>query len=176
MPSYFFAITPPEPTLGAIEAFRARWGHPHHNVEPHITVKPPFPWDDAPGALLDLLRPALAGLRPFAARLGAPARFGNAVLYLTVDSPDMHSLHLTTINVLAGAIPTAHEGHEYTPHLTLAVTRFGISPEALDRMEAEARAELAVFPAFDVTALRGYQRFGKDDRWQPLCDLPLGSL
>lgn len=175
MPSYFFAVAPPEPILGAIERFRARWGHPHHNVEPHVTIKPPFPWNGSPDSFLGTLRGALGGLGPFAARLGAPARFGAGVLYLTVESPGMKGLHLATI----AAVPTgagAHEGDAYTPHLTLAVTRFGISAEGLGRMETEARAELTAFPPFDVTALRCYHRTGKDDRWEPLCDLPLGSL
>jgi 2'-5' RNA ligase len=175
MTSYFFAVTPPEPTLRAIESFRARWGHPHHNVEPHMTIKPPFPWSDAPETFLAPLRPGLAALRPFTARLGAPARFGDAVLYLTVNSTGMKELHLATI----AAVPTNpadHDGESYTPHLTLAVTRFGISAEGLERMEAEARAELSAFAPFEVTALRCYHRAGKDDRWHPLCDLPLGPL
>lgn len=175
MPTYFLAVTPPEPTLGAIERFRARWGHPHHKVEPHITIKPPFPWVEDPETFLVPLRPALSGLRPFTARLGAPGRFGAGVLFLTVDSPGMKALHLATI----AAVPTGtgvHEGEAYTPHLTLAVTRFGISADGMDRMEAEARAELTAFPPFEVTALRCYHRTDKDSRWQPLCDLPLGPL
>lgn len=175
MTRYFCAVTPPEPILGAIERFRARWGHPHHNVEPHMTIKPPFPWSESPESFLAPLRPAVAGLRPFRARLGAPARFGAAVLYLTVDSPGMKGLHLATVSALPAG-PGAHEGQAFTPHLTLAVTRFGISAEGLDRMEEEARAELTAFPPFDVTALRCYHRSGNDDRWRPLCDLALGSL
>jgi len=171
---YFFAVVPPEPTLGAIEAFRTRWGNPHHNVEPHVTVKAPFEWDGSPEPFLAPARAACAALRPFAARLGAPARFGSAVLYLTVESPGLMLLHKAVAPLMPGDA-RGHEGDAYTPHLTLAVSRFGISAEGLDRMESEARTELP--PAsFTVTALRCYQREQKQDRWMPLCDLPLSPV
>jgi 2'-5' RNA ligase len=163
-----------------IEAFRARWGHPHHNVEPHATVKAPFPWDGDPEQLLTPVRSACAALAPFPARLGAPARFGGAgVLYLTVDSPGLHQLHLAVLEALSGLLPPrddAHEGEGYTPHLTLAVGRFGISPEAMDRMEQEARADLGALPPFAVGALRLYRRESREERWRPACDVPLGNL
>ncbi|HWI61386.1 MAG TPA: 2'-5' RNA ligase family protein [Symbiobacteriaceae bacterium] len=178
MSRYFFAVIPPEPAQSAIEAFRARWGHPHHNVEPHITVKAPFQWPGDPEAFLAPVRAVCAAHGPIKVRLGQPARFGDAVLFLTVESPLLKHLHIDVINgVPTPGDPLGHEGEGYTPHLTLAVTRFGISADGLDRMEAEARAELtAVTQQFFITALRCYHRQGKDDRWIPLCDLPLGSL
>lgn len=174
---YFLAVTPPPHLLNRIEAFRARWGHPHHNVEPHVTVKPPFQWpsDD----FLAPVQSACAGLQPFEVRLGAPARFGDAVLYLTVAAPALKPLHLAIIQALhpfVPADPRNHEGETYTPHLTLAVTRFGISPEGLDRMEAEVRQELADLPPFTVGAVRCYHRVGKDDRWERRCGLSLGRV
>lgn len=179
MSRYFFAVVPPEPTLGAIESFRARWGHPHHNVEPHITIKAPFQWPGDPETFLAPVRAACASQSPFKAKLGAPARFGDAVLYLGVCGPVIHQLHSVVVQALCPFAPADRHGHEgdaYTPHLTLAVTRFGISAVGLDYMEAEAREAFAYNPDFLVTHLRCYHREGKDDRWLPLCDLPLHSL
>jgi 2'-5' RNA ligase len=178
MPRYFLAVTPPEPQWSRIEALRVRWGSPHHAVEPHITVKIPFAWAPAPSAFLDPLRAVCAAHRPFAATLGAPARFaGGQVLYLTVESPELPAFHRAVAGALTAVAPLdsrGHEGEAYTPHLTLAVGRFGIDPAGLDAMEREATAELTGLPAFPVTSLRCYRRAGTNNRWQPLIDLPLG--
>lgn len=178
MPRFFFGVTPPEPQHGQIEAFRARWGHPHHQVEPHITVKIPFAWEGAPEGFLAPVRAACAATQPFTALLGAPARFaGGQVLYLSVRSPGLSALHRSVMEALAGLVPTdprGHEGEGYTPHLTLAVGRFGIDSAGLDRMELDAAAELGHLPPFDVTSLRCYHRTGADAPWEPLVDLPLG--
>jgi len=176
---YFFAVVPPEPTGSIIEAFRARWGHPHHNVEPHITVRPPFTWPEDPERILSPVRAACAGLSPLQARLGAPGRFAGGVLFLSVDSPGLTLLHRAVLQALDPLIPVEanrHAGGGYTPHLTLAVTRFGIDRDGLDRMEAEARNELSDLAPFTAAALRCYRRTGKDDRWEPWCDLFFGGL
>ena len=178
MPRFFFGIRPPEPQHGQIEAFCARWGHPHHKVEPHVTVKIPFAWEGAPEAFLAPVRSACAAVRPFTAALGAPARFpGGQVLYLSVNSPGLPVLHRSVMLALAGLVPVdprGHEGDGYTPHLTLAVGRFGLDAAGLHRMEQEAAAELGHLPAFPVTSLRCYHRSGPDDWWETFADLRLG--
>jgi len=174
--SFFLAVVPPEALGARIEAFRTRWGNPHHKVEPHITIKAPFPWTAEPEALLAPLGAVCSTMAPFEVRLGPSSRFAEArVLYLTVHSPALHQLHTGAVGALTGLVPVGgHEGEHYTPHLTLAVGRFGISPEGLDHMEREAAIELGGLPAFPVTALRCYRRAKAEERWQPMVDLPLG--
>lgn len=178
MPSFFLAVVPPEGLREQIEDFRGHWGHPHHNVEPHITVKAPFPWQREPEAFLAPLQEACLALKPFEAQLGAPSRFEQArVLYLAVQSPGMHRLHKAVLDAVAGPIPLnphGHEGEGYTPHLTLAVGRFGISSADLNLMEAEASRELCNLPPFQVAVLRCYRRDRAEERWQPMVDLSLG--
>lgn len=176
MPSFFLAVAPPTPLSARIEAFRTRWGNPHHNVEPHITIKAPFSWSAEPEVFLAPLQKACGALSPFEACSGAPARFSEAsVLYLAVHSQAIHHLHTVVVSALGDMVPAgSHEREPYTPHLTLAVGRFGISPENLARMEQEAVTELAHLPPFRVTALRCYRRTKAGERWQPLVDLPLG--
>ena len=179
MTRFFFAVVPPEPALSVIDALRARWGHPHQKVEPHITVKPPFPHEGQPERFLAPVRAALSGITPLQARLGDPARFGGAVLYLSVLCPGLQALHRAVLQALepfAPPDPRFHEGESYTPHLTLAGTRFGVSPGGLDRMEREAEGELSDLNPFTVSFLRCYRRDEKDGPWQPLCDLPFGGL
>lgn len=176
---FFFAAVPPEPARSTIESFRRRWGNPHHKVEPHITVKVPFYWAGPPESFLAPARAACAGVSMFEARLGAPARFGADVLYLTVAGAGLAHLHRAVCAALApmlAANPRAHEGEAYAAHLTLASTRFGIGPDDLSAMERAAADELCGFPPFPVTFVRCYRRQGKDGPWEPLCDLPLNPL
>lgn len=178
MPAFFLAVTPPAAVTAPVEALRARWGNPHHRVEPHITVKIPFPWAPDPEGFLAPVRAACAGVAPFEARLGAPSRFAEAgVLYLSVAAPGLKPLHLAVMRAFAGLVapdPRGHEGETYTPHLTLAVSRFGITAEGLETMEEEARSALAALPPFMVGALRCYRRERSADPWQPWLDIPLG--
>jgi 2'-5' RNA ligase len=175
---YFFAVSPPEPLSSKIDALRERWGHPHHRVQPHITVKAPFQWHEQPEAFLAPVRAACAAAAPFDIRLSGTGRFGEArVLYLTVDGDGLKPLHLAVISQLDGLLPAdarAHEGEGYSPHLTLAVARFGIDAAGMAEMEQAAQAELAELPAFAVRALRCYQWHPAKPAWAPLCDIPIG--
>lgn len=175
---YFCAVTPPEPLLGRIEAFRTRFGNPHHRVEPHVTVKVPFLHTADPAPWLEAARAACAGLRPFVLQFGAPDRFPEArVLYLTVSGEGLQQLHEAVLNALrpwAPPDPNGHEGPGFSPHLTLAAGRFGIDSAGLDRMEEAAREELAGLPPVEVRSLRCYRKRSGDSYWQPFADLPLG--
>ncbi|HEY3368054.1 MAG TPA: 2'-5' RNA ligase family protein [Symbiobacteriaceae bacterium] len=178
MSRYFFGVAPPTAMEARLEVFRGRWGHPHHDVEPHVTVKAPFVWNQEPALVLGPVRMACNGLLPFPVRLGAPARFPDAgVLFLSVESEGLPLLHRAVVEALAGLVEQDRRGHEgegYHPHLTLAVSRFGIDPAGLAAMEREAALELAGLEPFTVRSLRCYCRNGGRDRWEPLCDLPLG--
>lgn len=177
---YFFAVTPPEPLLGQIEAFRGRWGHPHHKVEPHVTIKAPFLWPGRPDEFLAPVRAVCRQMQPFQAQLGAPDRFvRNRVLFLTMTGQGLLPLYRAVGEALKGILPpdprTGGGGERFTPHLTLAAGRFGIDDEGLAAMEKEARQELVNLPPFAVTTLRCYRWQGSPGRWHTLCDLPLGS-
>jgi 2'-5' RNA ligase len=176
---YFFALTPPEPLRGQIEAFRMRWGSPHHKVEPHITVKAPFTWQEDPAVFIAAVQASLTEIAPFPVQLGDTGRFGGAVLYLTVSGPKLLDLHLRVVGAMEPWAPADRRGHEggsYTPHMTLAAARFGIDAARLAAMQAEAQAELTELPPFAATALRLYEKRPSDKAWQFLRDLPLGSV
>lgn len=177
MSRFFFGVVPPEYLQAPVELFRGRWGHPHHNVEPHVTVKSPFPWTADPAVLLAPVRRACAAQAPFSLRLGMPGRFPDAgVLYLAVEGAALHGLHRSILEALDGLVPRdprGHEGDGYHPHLTLAVMRFGIDAVGMDAMEREAADAFAGLEPFPVRALRCYRREKAEDRWQRCCDLPL---
>jgi 2'-5' RNA ligase len=175
---YFLGVVPPEPLLTRIEEFRGRWDHPHHHVEPHVTLKIPFAWDQDAMAFLAPVRWACREAGPFDIRLGPTARFPEArVLYLAVEGSGIRALHLTVLGALAPFVPAdplSHEGEGYSPHLTLAVGRFGIDSAGLDAMEEAARFEIARLPAFTVESLRCYRRERPEDPWETFSDIPLG--
>jgi 2'-5' RNA ligase len=173
---FFFAVTPDEPLRNQIELFRGRWGHPHHKVEPHITIKAPFLWQGDPVPVLQAAQYACQEIAPFDVLLGRPAQFPKShVLYLTVISKTIAQLHHRVVEAIAPLLPTdarGHEGMAFTPHLTLAAGRFGIDVAGLAEMERKAAIEL-VNLTFQVTALRCYRWGDADTRWQPYIDLPL---
>lgn len=176
---YFFAVNPPEPLLTQIDDFRGRWGHPHHKVEPHVTIKAPFVFPGRSEEFLAPVREVCRQIQPFEARLGAPGRFTRSrVLYLTMTGRGLAPLHRAVAGALQGIIPPdprARGPERFTPHLTLASGRFGIDEDGLDAMEAEARVELADLPPFIIRTLRCYRWEGSPGRWHTYCDLPLGS-
>jgi 2'-5' RNA ligase len=175
---YFFAVVPPEPQNSTIDALRERWGHPHHSVEPHITVKAPFEWHEQPESFLAPVSAACAAVEPFGVSLPGTGRFGeDRVLFLTVAGDGLKALHQAVISALEGLLradPRAHEGEDYSPHLTLAVGRFGIDAAGMADMERAAQAELADPGTFRVEALRCYAWHAVDHRWVPVCDIPIG--
>ncbi|MGE5674101.1 MAG: 2'-5' RNA ligase family protein [Mycobacterium leprae] len=178
MSRYFFAVTPPSPYKEQIDEVRGRWGHPHHPVEPHITAKAPFAWPDDPEQFLAPVRAACGQVAPFQAQLGPTGRFPNAgVLFLTPEGQGFTTLHLAVLHALAGLVPAdshGHEGEGYHPHLTLAVTRFGIDSEGMAAMARVAEQELTGLPPFRVEALTCYQMAAEEESWQVFCRLPLG--
>lgn len=177
MERFFFAVAPPDPLLTQIEALRARFGNPHHKVEPHITIKIPFTWEGDPERFLQPIREVCARIAPFAVQTGDTARFPQArVLYLTVTGEGLRRLHEGVAEALTGLVPVdsrSHEGPHYTPHLTLAAGRFGLDALKMEEMDQAARTALASLPPFTVTALQSYHWMGSPGRWERFADLPL---
>lgn len=175
---FFLAIAPPEPLLSRIEAFRTKWRNPHHKVEPHITLRPPFDWDGNPALLLQLARDGCRRARPFPLTLGPTGRFQRSrVLFLSVQAgPELPALERALTAALSSiSRPNGRSADlAFHPHLTLASGRFGIDDSGLDAMEQETASVLANLPPFTVARVRVY-RWGSDDhRWSRLEDLSLG--
>lgn len=180
MALYFMAVVPPEPLLSRIQDFRTLWGNPHHNVEPHITVKIPFRWNGPAESFVEPVREVCGALGPLALRLKAPGRFSSSrVLFLSVAGDGLQHLHLAVTSVLAELLPTDEGGRErseYHPHLTLAVGRFGIADDRLDAMEGDAITALADLPPFRVETVRIYRKLEGPQPWQHFSDIPLGLV
>jgi 2'-5' RNA ligase len=177
MARFFLAVAPPAPLLSEIDAFRGRWGHPHHKVEPHITIQPPFEWEGSPEPWLQAVYGALRQVAPFPVQIEGTGRFARSrVLFLTPKGEGLGRLHALVTGALADLLPPddrRRSGQGFHAHLTLAAGRFGITDERIDAMEAEARREPFAAAGFTATSLRAY-RWG-DRRWERFKDLPFGQ-
>jgi 2'-5' RNA ligase len=176
MTRFFLAVAPPAPLLEQIDEFRGRWGHPHHKVEPHITIRAPFEWDGSAEPWLEAVRGAIRQVAPFPVQFKGTGRFGSRVLFLTPVGEGLERLQSLVMAALVDRLPPddqRRQGQGFHGHLTLAAARFGITDERMEAMDVEAKGEPFATAPFTATALRAY-RWG-DGRWERFVDLPLGQ-
>lgn len=178
MVRFFLAVAPPAPLLDEIEAFRGRWGHPHHKVEPHITIQPPFLWEGRPEPWLEVAAKVVGQLKPFPVELEGTGRFARSrVLFLQPVGVGLERLQAAVTKAMVGILPD--EGRPQRPgfhgHITLAAGRFGITDERIDAMEAEAKREQFAAARFEVKSLQVYRWGPGEHRWSRFKDLPFGE-
>ncbi|QHJ69141.1 2'-5' RNA ligase family protein [Planococcus halotolerans] len=174
---YFIGVVPPESELEKLKEFRNQWPANRIDdlVEPHITLK-------AQGGLsadeswLENIKEAAAGFPGFPVQLGEPRFFGEDILYLSMDSPELQELHETLVKA-AGATPEQIEQYFeldlFVAHLTLAKTAYGLSREELKEMAAAASKELAPYPAFTIESIRIYRKSDGQQGYVKYMDVPL---
>ncbi|REJ10955.1 2'-5' RNA ligase family protein [Halobacillus trueperi] len=176
---HFIGLVPPEGFKEKVIHFQKMWtGNTITDVvEPHITLK-------AQGGLtpdrkwLDKVRETCLRTKPFRIQLGAPAFFGEDVLYLSVCSAELYGLHKQMVRVAAPTreqIDTYFELNHFVPHMTLAKTSHGLSKQDLIDMAPAADKEFRPFPAFEVNRVRVYEE-RSPNTYTKLEDLSLGSI
>jgi 2'-5' RNA ligase len=135
---------------------------------PHITViEPPLLSDDL--SWQSATRDVVAQNGPIPISVGGPRTFGDRVLYLAVDAPELHRLRRHLLDAIAptGDASRVGETHPYVPHLTLALARHGgFLPRhnTLDlfplHVDAFTATELTLFRRDDARdRYRSWQRF-----------------
>jgi 2'-5' RNA ligase len=175
---YAIVATPPEAYQRRIVAWRSRWlgDGERRAVEPHVTVKAQGGLTDDL-AWLDRVRAVCATFSAFVVALTGPAMFGDHVVYLGVESPGIVSLHRRLVEAVApppALIEQYFELDQYTPHLTLGQSEWGLAAKVLAEMRAEAARALSPFPTFNVAALRIYRETAPD-RYEILEEIRLAS-
>ena len=174
---YFIGIVPPEKELSKLKEFRNQWpaNRIDEMVEPHITLK-------AQGGLvedeswLDGVKQAAAEFPAFQIQLGEPRFFGEDILYLSMDSPELEQLHQVmaeTVGITPEHIDQYFEKDQFLAHMTLAKTAHGLSREELHEMAAAATLELGANPAFGVESIRVYRKAASQDGYSKYLDIPL---
>ncbi|PGA91065.1 2'-5' RNA ligase [Bacillus pseudomycoides] len=173
---FIIGIVPPETYLYKVQNFQRQWQNNHlvKVVEPHITVK-------AQGGLttdkkwLRKIEEVCKQTSPFTVCLERPEFFGNQVLFLSVNSPEIYKLHQRLVQAISPSndlIQRYMEMERYHPHLTLGQTYWGLTPEELKEMEKDAKERLTPYPEFTVNFLRIYQEI-KENKYQLYRDVAL---
>lgn len=174
---YFIGIVPPEDQLNKLKEFRNRWpaNRIDEIVEPHITLK-------AQGGLnedenwLAAVRRAAGDFPAFQIQLGEPRFFGEDVLYLSMDSPELEQLHRVLVHAV-GTLPEQIEQYfemdQFVAHLTLAKTAYGLSRSDLKEMKRMANEQLKPSFAFKVHSVRVYRKSALQQKYEKYMDIPL---
>ncbi|BCB03535.1 2'-5' RNA ligase family protein [Bacillus sp. KH172YL63] len=178
---YFIGIVPPPEYLERIEQFQGKWiAKP--GVEPHITLK-------AQGGLtpdekwMEAVQRVCEGFTPFPASLEEPKYFGDTILYLSVNSNNLHRLHQKIVQAISPTeeeIQQYFEGNDFVPHLTLGKEHYGrnitdgLSHQQLKEMENAAPLDLAPYPEFEVNFIRVYVLNLDKQKYEKYIDIPLG--
>jgi 2'-5' RNA ligase len=179
---YFIGIVPPGNYVERIEQFQRKWMS-RSGVEPHITLK-------AQGGLtpdrkwIDKVQMACGNITPFQLSLGKPKYFGDNILYLSVNSNELHLLHQKIVKEISPSdelINKYFELDDFVPHLTLGKEQYGgnistgLSKEDLKAMEELADKELTPYPAFEVNFIRVYELNVEKQRYDTFLDITLGN-
>ncbi|NMB19675.1 MAG: hypothetical protein GX979_02295 [Firmicutes bacterium] len=156
---YFLGIRLPKELEETCERYRRAFKAP--KTVAHLTVVPPFEWEQPAGELFKLLAEALEETKPFAVTGAGVGSFGNRVLFINVNlTPELEAMQkaLTLCLKTAGV---SVDNRPYHPHVTLA-TR--LTAEEFSRYSRE----LADFhPEIDfVCSSLSIFEFTKERRWK----------
>lgn len=173
---YFIGIVTPDEYIKRTIEFQRQWGNNAltNVVEPHITIK-------AQGGLtsdkdwLDQVMKVCEDFPPFKVSLNKPKFFGESVLFLNVESTEIHNLHNKLVQAISPSedlIKKYLELENYVPHLTLGQSKYGLSVEELDDMAKKAENVLIPYPTFKVNFLRVYQEI-EPNKYIRYMDIPL---
>ncbi|MET1031738.1 2'-5' RNA ligase family protein [Domibacillus tundrae] len=171
---YFIGIVPPEEYMERIEHFQRKWMN-HLGVEPHITLK-------AQGGLtpdkewIDKVKEVCENFKPFQLSLDNPMYFGDTILYLSVNSNDLHHLHREIVEAISPSddlIKKYFELDDFVPHLTLGKEQYGLSKNELKEMAKLAEKKLTPYPNFEVTFIRIYESNNETQRYEKYLDVSL---
>ncbi len=170
---YFIAIVPPDNYKKEIIKFQNQWISV--NQEPHITVK-------AQGGLnsdttwLEDIKKVCNNFQSFYLSITEPTFFGKSVLFQGVESKEVFELHHKLVKSVAPSedlIKRYFELGDFTPHLTLGQTNWGLTEKDLEAMSNKAKTQLRPYhPTFEVNYIRVYKEV-EPNRYDVFLDIPL---
>ena len=162
----FVGIRLPKDLEATCEAYRRSFKAP--KTIAHLTVVPPFVWEDSPENLLRLLASGLKESAPFQVTGSGIGSFGQRVLFINVNlTPELEGMQ-RALSLCLKSKGVAIDTRPYHPHITLA-TR--LSSQEFNRY----RRELDGFHpevAFTCSHLSIFE-FTEERRWQESWSLPL---
>ncbi|MCJ7842509.1 2'-5' RNA ligase family protein [Lederbergia sp. NSJ-179] len=172
---FFIGIVPSiEYKLKIIE-FQQRWKNNiiTEAVEPHITLKaqggltPDIKW-------ISKVKEVCSQFQSFQISLSKPMFFGDDVVYLSVNSKELYTLHNRIVRKISPTndlIKKYFELDDFVPHLTLGQTYYGLTKHELRDMAKLAKKELSPFPTFAVSFIRVYKEI-ETNKYEKYLDIP----
>ncbi|RDI45691.1 2'-5' RNA ligase family protein [Falsibacillus pallidus] len=175
---YFIGIQPPRDYAEKIVHLQKLWKNNRlpEVVEPHVTVKAQSGLS-ADLAWVPSIKEVCQQTSPFKITLGEPAYYAQDVLYLRVESPQLTNLHLRLVEAISPPeelIKRYFERENYSPHLTIGQTYWGMSYEELQEMEQKAKDVLAPFPTFEVQHVQIYEEY-ETNKYRKFLEIPLAT-
>ncbi len=158
---YFIGIVPPPEYGNQIMAFQRKWlsNRLPNIIEPHITVKSQAGLNDDM-TWLDSIRTVCNSFKGFSLTLTKPNSFGETVVYISVESPEIYKLHSQLVKAVSSDPESSNRYFEldrFTPHLTLGTIEFGMSEIELREMKDLAEQALPRIPTFKAKFVRVYK-------------------
>ncbi|WP_394173887.1 2'-5' RNA ligase family protein [Guptibacillus hwajinpoensis] len=173
---FFIGILPPLHITNEISSFRKRWSYQEISP-PHITIK-------AQGGLteekswLPKIEKVCHDFPAFDLKLGAPATFGSKVLFSSVLSKEIVSLHLLLVDAIKPTVEeqkTYFEATDFIPHLTLAKQAGIHANNQFGHMKQDADEKLGGFEPFRVHSIHLFC-LNENEIYKPVLELPLRPL
>lgn len=176
---YFIGIVPSDEYKKKIIEFQQKWVNHFITdvVEPHITLK-------AQGGLtpdkewISKVKKVCNNFSSFNISVSKPMFFGEDILYLSATSKELYKLHNCIVEEISPSddlIKKYFELDDFTPHMTLGKTYFGLSKQELKDMAQLAEEELSPYPSIEVNFIRIYQEI-EPLKYIKYFDIPLNKL
>lgn len=169
---FFIGIVPPENIYKTVVDIQSLFGS--NRLEPHITLRPPVnvlhenKWLEAIGHVC-------TNFPPFTIHLPGTGYFGNRVLYISVELPQLTELHyaiMRVINPFEQVDNKGGENQQFHPHLTLGRQWCGFTKQDFVQMKALADGFLSANQVYFIaTSIRIYHKPKQHGQWKPMKDI-----
>jgi len=162
---YFIGVPIPKNYKNKIEILRAEFRY--FTTEPHITLVPPPALPDDDDLFIKQIIEICKNTSKFSVKLDELGQFGNRVLFINVDSPELINLYEAINNRLA----FEREKRGFTAHLTIVKQRPG---RTVDIYEIKKRAEKLLIPSpnFILNSIIIYRQPKEKSIYLPYMEIP----
>lgn len=164
---FFLGITLPTDLEAQWEKWRRKFRASRTVV--HLTLIPPFTWEDDLESLLQLLQNTLKVTKPFVISGEGIGSFGTRVIFIKVASnQELSALHKALAQTL-GTRGVPPETRPYHPHITLASR---LEPRRFHRYLEDLEG---FYPSYSFTCNEiALFQFEEAIGWHRIGDIPLG--
>ncbi len=162
---YFIGVPIPKFYKTKIEMLRAEFKF--FTTEPHITLIPPpsLPDDDS---FVKTVIEICKNTESFDVKLEELGQFGSRVLYVSVNSTGLISLH----DKIYESLNLQKEKRAFTPHLTVVKQRPGRQVD-IELIKKRAEIKLIPYPDFQLNSIIVYEQPKEKSIYVPYMKIPL---